>query len=60
MIDGVFRLKKLLLMIVFLVIILLKILLPAKQDLAREALSFFGLNENAVQTLGRNLRESTT
>lgn len=60
MIDRVFQLKKLLIMIVLLIIVILKILLPANRDLAGEAMSFFGLEESKVQTLGRSLRESSS
>ncbi|MBQ5978172.1 MAG: hypothetical protein IJL51_08575 [Oscillospiraceae bacterium] len=51
--------KKLILICVLLIIILLKILLPSKEALVRQTLSFLGLEQSAVQALGRSLVENS-
>ena len=59
MLDRVFELKKLILICVLLIIVLLKILLPSHEELVRQTLSFLGLEQSAVQALGRSLVENS-
>ncbi len=59
MLDRVFELKKMILICVLLIIVLLKILLPSNEELVRQTLSFLGLEQSAVQALGRSLVENS-
>ena len=57
MLDGVFDLKKVFLFVALLLVILLKIWIPANDALVRQVVAFFGLEQAAVQALGRSLIE---
>ncbi len=58
MLDRVYKMKKLLVICIVLIMVLLKSLFPANEVLIRQTLSFLGLERSSVQALGRSMVES--